>query len=74
MNILGTLGIHFSFDATEVDEGRKSLNLLAIKMRGTNRSGDGGGEPAMSINSTLYVTPDLSYEYYIIGERKEGRR
>ena len=29
----------------------------------------------MSINSTLYVTPDLSYEYYIIGgERKEGRR
>ena len=43
MNILGTLGIHFSFDATEVDEGRKSLNLLAIKMRGTNRSGDGGG-------------------------------
>ena len=32
---------------TRVDEGRKSCNLLAIKMQGTNRSGEGGEEPAM---------------------------
>ena len=35
-------------NSTRVDEGRKSWNLLAIKMQGTNRSvGNGGEEPAM---------------------------
>ena len=29
---------------TRVDEGRKSCNLLAIKMQGTNRSGEAGGK------------------------------
>ena len=32
-------------NSTPVDEGRKSFNLLAIKMRGTNRSG--GGEKSL---------------------------
>ena len=34
-------------NSTRVDEGRKSWNLLAIKMQGTNRGGEGGEEPAM---------------------------
>ena len=36
-------------NSTRVDEGRKSRNLLAIKMQGTNRSGvtGGGKAPAM---------------------------
>ena len=42
-------------NSTRVDERRKSLNLLAIKMQGTNRSGWGG-------RRACYVTPDLSYD------------
>ena len=34
-------------NSTRVDEGRKSLSLLAIKMQGTNRNGQGGEEPAI---------------------------
>ena len=34
-------------NSTRVDEGRKSWNLLAIKMQATNRSGEGGEEPDM---------------------------
>ena len=41
-------------ESTRVDEGRKRLGLLAIKMQGTNRSGEGGEEPV------LCVSPDLS--------------
>ena len=46
--------------STRVDEGRKSWNLLAIKMQGTNRCG-------MGWRRACYVTPDLSYD-------KEGER
>ena len=38
-----SVGEHSS---AQVDEGRKSCNLLAIKMQGTNRSGE-GEEPAL---------------------------
>ena len=31
-------------NSTRVDEGRKNRNLLAIKMQGTYRGGEGGGE------------------------------
>ena len=41
-------------NSTRVDEGRKSSNIIAIKMQGTNRSGEGG-------RRACYVTPDLSY-------------
>ena len=41
-------------NSTRVDERRKSYNLLAIKMQGTNRCGVGG-------RRACYVTPDLSY-------------
>ena len=34
-------------DSTRVDEGRKRLNLLAIKIQGTNGSGEGGEEPVL---------------------------
>ena len=42
-------------NSTRVGEGRKSQNLLAIKMKGTNRSGKWGKRAG-------YVTPDLSYD------------
>ena len=47
------------------DGGRKGSSLLAMKMQGTNRSGEGGGgrEEAMV---------DLSYDQE--GERKEKPR
>ena len=32
-------------DSMRVDEGRKGRRLLAIRMKGTYRSGEGGGEP-----------------------------
>ena len=32
--------------STQADEGRKSWDLLAIKMQRTNSSGEGGEEPA----------------------------
>ena len=32
---------------TRVDEGRKGRSLLATKIKGTNRSGEGAEEPAM---------------------------
>ena len=38
------MGSHHS---TLINEGRKGSSLLAIKMQGTNRSGEGGEEPAM---------------------------
>ena len=49
-------------DSTPVDEGRKRLILLAIKMQGTNRSEEGG-------KSLCCVTPDLSS---MERERKKG--
>ena len=42
-------------NSTRVDEGRKGWNLLAIKVRYTNRSGQGG-------RRVCYVTPDLGYD------------
>ena len=52
-------------NSTRVGEGRKSRNLLAIKMQGTNRRGEGG-------RRACYVTPDLSHDYE--GERTKGGR
>ena len=52
-------------NSTPVDEGRKSCNLLAIKMQGTNRSVEGG-------ERACYVTPDLRYDYVGGREKKEG--
>ena len=48
-----SVGKHSS--STQVDEGRKSWNLIAIKMQRTNRGGKGG-------RRACYVTPDLSYD------------
>ena len=36
-----------NYNSTRVDEGRKSLNRLAIKVQGTNRSEEGGAEPTV---------------------------
>ena len=44
-------------DSTRVDEGRKRLNLFAIKMQGTDRRGEGEKRGKKSL---CYVTPDLS--------------
>ena len=41
-------------NSTRVDEGRKSWNLLAIKMQGTNLSGQGSGQGGRRA-SLLYV-------------------
>ena len=37
---------------------KKCCLILAIKMQGTYRSGEGGEE------ATIHMTPDLSYDYY----------
>ena len=42
-------------NSTRVDEGRKCCNLLAIKMQGTNRSGEGEEEPAMHAGPVFFV-------------------
>ena len=44
LKALSSVGTHIS---TRVGEGSKSCNLLAIKMQGTNRSGEGGEDPAI---------------------------
>ena len=54
-------------NSTRVDEGRKSWNLLAIKMQGTNRSGEGEEELAMW--PRIWVTTINRRE-----REKEGRR
>ena len=33
--------------STRIDDGGKSRNILTKKMKGTNRSGEGGNEPDM---------------------------
>ena len=55
-------------NSTRVDEGGKSGNLLAIKMEGTNRSGEGW-------RRACYVTPDVSDgDHYTRERKKKGRR
>ena len=52
-----------------LDEGRKSSNLLAIKMQGTNCSGEGGIR-------ACYVTSDLSHSCskdYQVGGREQQK-
>ena len=41
-------------ESTRVDEGRKRLGLLAIKMQGTNRSGEGGEEPVLCVPGSKF--------------------
>ena len=49
-------------NSTRVDEGRAEI-FLAIKMQGTNRTGEGG-------RRACSVTPDLSYDW----EEEEKRK
>ena len=58
---------HFATTRLETTrEERKGWSLVAIKIQGTKRSGEGG-------RRARYVTPDLSYDYVEKGEKRGAK-